>query len=280
MGSWVWYGLGSEADDLPGFVVLTQHGRGRAAAADRLAAVAQRVSAEQVPGRPVPVQGRPGALPAATRRASRREQQRDVIDAVEKLNRIDRRRRGRPGNRHAHQPVRDGVQDADERARADGPHGRAASRRSSCTAPRAADGSFAANCLLARRLAERGVRFIQLYHRDWDHHGDLKNDIKLMAEEVDQAVGGAAQGSEAARHARRHAGHLGRRVRPHADGPGQRPRPPHQGLLHLDGRRRHQGRHHPRRDRRTGLQRRSRTSSTSTTCTRRCCTCWASTTSS
>ena len=33
------------------------------------------------------------------------------------------------------------------------------------------DGSFAANCLLARRLAERGVRFIQLYHRDWDHHG-------------------------------------------------------------------------------------------------------------
>ena len=36
-----------------------------------------------------------------------------------------------------------------------------------------ADGSFAYNCLLARRLAERGVRFIQLYHRDWDHHGDL-----------------------------------------------------------------------------------------------------------
>ena len=36
------------------------------------------------------------------------------------------------------------------------------------------DGSFAANCLLARRLAERGVRFIQLYHKDWDHHGNLK----------------------------------------------------------------------------------------------------------
>ncbi len=36
------------------------------------------------------------------------------------------------------------------------------------------DGSFAANCLLARRLAERGVRFIQLYHRDWDHHGGIK----------------------------------------------------------------------------------------------------------
>ena len=49
-----------------------------------------------------------------------------------------------------------------------------------------ADGSFAANCLLARRLAERGVRFIQLYHRDWDHHGKLNNDIKLKTEEVDR----------------------------------------------------------------------------------------------
>jgi hypothetical protein len=42
---------------------------------------------------------------------------------------------------------------------------------------RGGDGSFAANCLLARRLAERGVRFIQLYHRDWDHHGRVKRDV-------------------------------------------------------------------------------------------------------
>jgi hypothetical protein len=48
------------------------------------------------------------------------------------------------------------------------------------------DGSFASNCLLARRLAERGVRFIQLYHRDWDHHGNIQNDIKVVAGEVDQ----------------------------------------------------------------------------------------------
>ncbi len=45
---------------------------------------------------------------------------------------------------------------------------------------------FAANCLLARRLAERGVRFIQLYHRDWDHHSRLKGDIVMKAREVDQ----------------------------------------------------------------------------------------------
>ena len=55
------------------------------------------------------------------------------------------------------------------------------------------DGSFASNCLLARRLAERGVRFIQLYHRDWDHHGNIKNDVKLKAEEVDRATAALIQ---------------------------------------------------------------------------------------
>jgi uncharacterized protein (DUF1501 family) len=49
------------------------------------------------------------------------------------------------------------------------------------------DGSFAANCLLARRMAERGVRFIQLYHRDWDHHSQLREELPLRAKETDQA---------------------------------------------------------------------------------------------
>ena len=48
-------------------------------------------------------------------------------------------------------------------------------------------GSFAANCILARRLAERGVRFIQLYHRDWDHHGGLQDHLPRLATDVDQA---------------------------------------------------------------------------------------------
>jgi len=47
-------------------------------------------------------------------------------------------------------------------------------------------GTFAANCLLARRLAEKGVRFVQLYHQGWDQHGDLPKDIKTMAKSVDQ----------------------------------------------------------------------------------------------
>jgi hypothetical protein len=47
-------------------------------------------------------------------------------------------------------------------------------------------GSFARNALLARRLAEKGVRFIQLYHRDWDHHGSLQDQLPKMARDVDQ----------------------------------------------------------------------------------------------
>src|SRR3989442_14232141 len=48
------------------------------------------------------------------------------------------------------------------------------------------DGSFASNCLMARRLAERGVRFIQLYHRAWDHHGNIHKDMPVSARDVDQ----------------------------------------------------------------------------------------------
>jgi membrane-anchored protein YejM (alkaline phosphatase superfamily) len=50
------------------------------------------------------------------------------------------------------------------------------------------DGSYAANCLLARRLAERGVRFIQLYHRGWDHHGNIHEGVKSTAKLVDQGT--------------------------------------------------------------------------------------------
>jgi uncharacterized protein (DUF1501 family) len=51
-------------------------------------------------------------------------------------------------------------------------------------------GTFAANCLLARRLAERNVRFIQLYHRGWDHHGGLTEKLPVLARDTDQAAAG------------------------------------------------------------------------------------------
>ena len=60
--------------------------------------------------------------------------------------------------------------------------------------------SFANNCLLARRLVERGVRFVQLFHEAWDQHGNLQGrPRRRTASDTDQAVAGAGQGPEAAR---------------------------------------------------------------------------------
>ena len=71
-------------------------------------------------------------------------------------------------------------------------------------------GSYAANCILARRLAERGVRFIQLFHRGWDQHSNLPQGNREAMPGDGPALGGADSGPEAARHAGRHAGRLGR----------------------------------------------------------------------
>jgi len=57
-------------------------------------------------------------------------------------------------------------------------------------------GTYAYNCLLARRLAERGVRFIQLYHRDWDHHGGLPKGLPARCKETDQASAALIQDLE------------------------------------------------------------------------------------
>src|SRR6266571_2319535 len=184
-GSWIWYGIGAEAEDLPGFVVLTSQGRG---------GQMQPIAARQwhsgfLPSRFQGVQFRSkgdAVLYLRDPDGVSRGQQRDVIDAVESLTRS--------------QP--DWVDDPEVAARLS-QYEMAFKMQTSIPAltdfsqePRSVrdaygvermDGSFAANCLLARRLAERGVRFIQLYHRDWDHHSRLKADIVMKAREVDQA---------------------------------------------------------------------------------------------
>ena len=167
-GSWIWYGIGSEAEDLPGFVVLTSQGRG---------GQMQPIAARQwhsgfLPSRFQGVQFRSkgdAVLYLRDPEGTTHAQQREVIDAVQALT--------------AAQP--DWVDDPEVQARLS-QYEMAFKMQTSVPAltdfasePRhvleaygceSLDGSFAANCLLARRLAERGVRFIQLYHRDWDHH--------------------------------------------------------------------------------------------------------------
>ena len=124
---------------------------------------------------------------------------------------------------------------------------------------------FGTRCLLARRLVERGVRFVQLYSgggpiiMQWDAHNDLVNNHEKMCGHDRPADRGAADGSEAARPAGFHAGGLGRRVRPPADvAERQRARPQPARLHHVVRRRRREGRAGGRRDRRIGLARRRR----------------------
>ena len=94
-------------------------------------------------------------------------------------------------------------------------------------------GTYAANCILARRLAERGVRFIQLFHVGWDTHGSLSQQLRMQCDDTDMASGALIQDLRRARLAGRHSGDLGRRIRPYAVRAGARwtrpkvwPRPP------------------------------------------------------
>jgi hypothetical protein len=184
MGSWVTYGLGSESTDLPGFVVLTSNGRG----GQNQPIASRQWHSGFLPGRfqgvqlrgqgdPLLYLSRPGGVTP--------ERQRDVVDAVRQMNLLHGAAVDDPeiATRISQyemafemQSSVPGLMDLRDESQA----------TLDLYGTKGADGSFAANCLLARRLAERGVRFIQLYHRDWDHHGVIRKDIQLKAEEVDR----------------------------------------------------------------------------------------------
>ncbi|HXX94013.1 MAG TPA: DUF1501 domain-containing protein, partial [Planctomycetota bacterium] len=184
MGSWLWYGLGADCDNLPGFVVLTSSGRG----GQNQPIATRQWSSGFIPskyqgvhfrsqGEPVLYLGNPGGVTPS--------RQRDVVDAVQTLNRIENQAVDDPeiATRISQYEMAFRMQTSVPAVMdlADEPKSLL-----DLYGTKGADGSFAANCLLARRLAERGVRFIQLYHRDWDHHGNIRNDIKLKCEEVDK----------------------------------------------------------------------------------------------
>jgi uncharacterized protein (DUF1501 family) len=185
MGSWLVYGLGSDSEDLPGFVVLTSTGR---------FGQAQPIATRQwhsgfLPGQfqgvafrstgdSVLYVGNPQGVDAG--------RQRDVVDAAQALNRLHNAVVDDPeiATRIAQYEMAFRMQMSVPRLMDLSGEPR---RVLDMYGTRGADGSFAANCLLARRLAERGVRFIQVYHRDWDHHGGIKNSIAGIAAEVDRA---------------------------------------------------------------------------------------------
>ena len=109
--------------------------------------------------------------------------------------------------------------------------------------------SFAANCLLARRLVERGVRFVQLYHEAWDHHSDVAGGLKTQCGQTDKASAALVKDLKQRGLLDSTLVIWGGRVRANADGrsqrrpgPRQRARPSPAGLHHVAGRRRRQGR--------------------------------------
>jgi hypothetical protein len=184
-GSWALYGLGTENQDLPGFIVLTSTGRG-----GQMQPISTRMwHSGFLPSRfqGVKFQSRgdavyylsnpPGVTPA---------RQRDTIDAIGALNRLRQEAVEDPeiATRIAQYELAFRMQTSVPELMDLSTEPRHVLEMYGTTGN---DGSFAANCLLARRLAERGVRFIQLYHRDWDMHSDLKRDMPVNAKETDQA---------------------------------------------------------------------------------------------
>lgn len=170
MGSWITYGLGSECDELPGFVVFTSEG-GRNPQPIASRQWASGFLPSQYQGVQFFSQGDPVHYLRDPQGVDR-QAQRSVVDAVNRLNRLRWQQTQNPEIE-----TRIGQYELAFRMQMSVPGLLDISDESAETLAKygvsGPDGSFAYNCLLARRLAERGVRFIQLYHRGWDHHGDL-----------------------------------------------------------------------------------------------------------
>jgi hypothetical protein len=186
MGSWLLYGLGAETESLPGFVVLVSKGNEGGA---------QPVSARQwssgfLPSRFQGIQFQSkgdavhyvGSPPGVSLSGQQR-----VVAEVNRLNTLLAAERYDPEI-----ATRISQYEMAFKMQTSVPELTDFSQESQLTLDaygikQPGDGSFASNCLLARRLAERGTRFIQLYHRAWDHHGNIETDMPAAARETDQA---------------------------------------------------------------------------------------------
>jgi uncharacterized protein (DUF1501 family) len=185
MGSWLTYGLGSDAEDLPGFVVLTSLGKG----GQNQPIAARQWSAGFLPSKHQGIHLRGKGDPVlylSNPPGVSRDVQKDVVDTVNALNAKFDATIGDPeiATRIAQYEMAFKMQASVPDLVDMSAEPQSVLDLYGC---KPGDGSFAANCLLARRLAERGTRFIQLYHKDWDHHGGVKEGIQQKAAEVDRA---------------------------------------------------------------------------------------------
>ncbi len=186
MGSWLLYGLGSETGDLPGFVVLASTsncGGAQPISARQWSAgfLPSRFQGVQFQSRGAPVHyvGNPDGVCQSL--------QRQVIDEINRMNGMSEQ-----GQFDPESATRIAQYEMAARMQVSVPELTDFSDETAETLQaygigQPGDGSFASNCLLARRMAERGVRMIQLYHRAWDHHGNIEKDMPVAARDVDRA---------------------------------------------------------------------------------------------
>jgi hypothetical protein len=191
MGSWMVYGLGADTDELPGFVVLTSSGK----FGQNQPIASRQWSSGFLPGKfqGVHFHSKGDAVLYVSNPAGVTEnRQRDVVDAVNQLNRwhADVWTDPEIATRISQYEMAFKMQSSVPRLMDVSGEPQSVLDRYGA---QPGDGTYASNCLLARRLAERGVRFIQLYHRDWDHHSGIKDQIAGVAKEVDQATAALIQ---------------------------------------------------------------------------------------
>jgi hypothetical protein len=184
MGAWATYGLGSESDSLPGFVVLQSGPRGPRGGAALYSSGFLPSVYQGVPF----LKGTSPILDLAPPPGIDAKRQGEFTDAVRDLNRLRLDVTGDPEI-----ATRIAAYEMAYRMQTAAPELMDLSKETKDTLDlygvTAGKPGFAANCLLARRLVERGVRFIQLYHTDWDHHGgalDLGKTLDQVCKEVDQ----------------------------------------------------------------------------------------------
>jgi hypothetical protein len=187
MGAWISYGIGAETEDLPAFCVMISNSGGGQPLYDRLWGSAF------LPSRFQGVKFRSGADPVlylSNPPGITTERRRSYLDALSELNKDSFDQFGDPEI-----TARTAQYEMAFRMQRSVPELTDLSKEPESTYKLYGDdarkpGTFASNCLLARRLAERGVRFIQLYHRDWDHHGQLPENLPKRCRDVDQASAG------------------------------------------------------------------------------------------
>ncbi len=188
IGAWLSYGLGSANENLPAFVVMISQGRGQ-----MQALFSHLWGAGFLPGEHQGVQFRAAADPVLylnDPKGMLRSDRRKMLDMIADIN-----GREAASNGDSQVLARMAQYEMAYRMQTSVPELTDFSKESESTlALYGPDvkkpGTYAYNCLMARRMAERGTRFIQLYHRGWDHHGSVVKDLPLQCQDVDQAQAG------------------------------------------------------------------------------------------